>query len=195
MLDEEMIRISIVLAAGLFAHSVMAESPTASPDLWEKAFGDERQQVWDRLRKDDGKVTADEVLAENYKLGSHHDGDRQLATAFSLLQLDDDPIPHLRRMMVEKKPERRAYAVLVAGMIGDSRLKSDIMRLDKDDARLGQFPGDWFWDTVADAAKEAILELNSGGISSVWASNGGKVTKWLTRPKPTSVDKRKESKS
>jgi hypothetical protein len=91
-------------------------------------------------------------------------------------------------MMTEKIPERRAYAVLVAGMIGDSRLKPDIEILGKDDAKLGEFPGDWLWDTVADAAKAAMNGLQRGGLGSDLIPNGVKVAKWLTKPKPTSVE-------
>ncbi len=114
-----MIRLMIVLAASGIMPSVRAEDNAVPPEMWKGAFRDQQPLVWDRLREGDGKVTAAEVIAENYKDGSHHDGDRQLATAYSLIQLQDAPIPSLRKMMAEEKPERRAFAVLVAGMLGD----------------------------------------------------------------------------
>lgn len=178
-----MIRSLLAFAVLALPDVMMADDFTTPPESWRKAFRDEMQAVWDRLRKDDGKVTADEVIEENYKGGSHHDGDRQLATAFSLIQLPDDPIPSLRRMMGEEKAERRAFAVLVAGLLGDARLRPDIERLERDVASLGQFQGDWSWDTVGDAAKEAVKTLGRGGIAAQWIANGGNVARWVEPPK------------
>lgn len=161
-----------------------AEDAAVPPEMWEAAFRGQQQAGWDKLRKGDGKVTATEVIEENYKGGSLHDGDRQLATAVSLIQLPDDPIPALRKMMLEEKPERRAFAVLVAGMLGDGRLAADINRLSADAATLGQFSGDWFWDTVGDAAKEATRSLGDGGVAAKMTEAGTPVSPWLTRKKP-----------
>ena len=163
---------------------VIAEDNPPPPEMWKDAFRDESQLVWDRLRKDDGKVTASETIEENYKGGSHHDGDRQLATAFSLIQLPDDPIPALRKMMLEEKPERRAFAVLVAGLLGDARLTTNIERLVGDAATLGQFSGDWFWDTVGDTAKSAARTLVDGSVAASFTAAGTPVAAWLTPTKP-----------
>jgi hypothetical protein len=176
---------TIIAVASLVAlPQVQAEDGITPPKMWEAAFRDQHQVVWDRLRKDDGKVAASEVIEENYKGGSHHDGDRQLATAFSLIQLPDDPIPALRKMMLEEKPERRAFAVLVAGILGDARLAPDIGQLVGDTATLGQFSGDWFWDTVGDAAKEATRSLGKGGVAAKMTEAGTPVSSWLTPIKP-----------
>ncbi|RYD78855.1 MAG: hypothetical protein EOP84_13760 [Verrucomicrobiaceae bacterium] len=163
---------------------VQAGDAVVPPEMWKAAFRDQRQLVWDKLRKDDGKVTASEVIEENYKGGSHHDGDRQLATAFSLIQLPEDPIPALRKMMLEENPERRAFAILVAGLLGDARLAADIDRLAGDTATLGQFSGDWFWDTVGDVAKEATRSLGEGGVAAKMTEVGTPVSTWLTPIKP-----------
>lgn len=160
-----------------------AEDIPAPPEMWEDAFRHESQLVWDRLRKDDGKVTASETIEENYKRGSHYDGDRQLAKAFSLIQLPDDPIPALRKMMLEEKAERRAFAVLVAGLLGDARLIMDIDRLVGDGATLGQFSGDWFWVTLGDAAKSAARTLIDGSVAAKMTANGTPVAAWLTPTK------------
>lgn len=176
---------NIIVSACLAAlPQAQAEDAAVPPEMWEAAFRGQQQAVWDKLRKDDGKVTASEVIEENYKGGSHHDGDRQLATAFSLVQLPDDPIPALRKMMSEEKPERRAFAVLVAGILGDARLAADINRLAGDTATLGQFSGDWFWDTVGDAAKEATRSLGEGGVAAKMTEAGTPVSPWLTPIKP-----------
>ena len=176
--------IILALTASAALPQVQAEDATLPPEMWKAAFRDQHQLVWDKLRKDDGKVTASEVIEENYKGGSHHDGDRQLATAFSLIQLPDDPIPALRKMMLEEKPERRAFAVLVAGILGDARLAADINQLVRDTATLGQFSGDWFWDSVGDAAKEATRSLGEGGVAAKMTEAGTPVAPWLTPLKP-----------
>lgn len=176
---------NIIVSAWLAAlPQSQAEDAAVPPEMWESAFRGQQQAVWDKLRKDDGKVTASEVIEEYYKGGSHHDGDRQLATAFSLIQLPDDPIPTLRKMMLEEKPERRAFALLVAGILGDTRLAKDINRLAGDTATLGQFSGDWFWDTVGDAAKEATRSLREGGVAAKMTEAGTPVSPWLTPKKP-----------
>jgi hypothetical protein len=175
---------TIIAVAALAAlPQVRAEDGITPPKMWEAAFRDQHQVVWDRLCKDDGKVTASEVIEENYKGGSHHDGDRQLATAFSLIQLPDDPIPAIRKMMLEEKPERRAFAVLVAGMLGDARLAPDIRSLVGDTASLGQFSGDWFWDTVGDAAKQADRSLGEGSVAAKMVEAGESVSPWLKSTK------------
>ena len=176
---------NIIASAWLAALlQLQAEEAAVPPEMWESAFRGQQQAVWDKLRKDDGKVTASEVIEENYKVGSHHDGDRQLATAFSLIQLPDDPIPTLRKMMLEEKPERRTFAVLVAGMLGDARMAADINRLAVDTATLGQFSGDWFWDTVGNAAKEATRSLGEGGLAAKMREAGTPVSPWLKAAKP-----------
>jgi hypothetical protein len=176
---------NIIASAWLAALlQLQAEEAAVPPEMWESAFRGQQQAVWDKLRKDDGKVTAREVIEENYKGGSHHDGDRQLATAFSLIQLPDDPIPTLRKMMLEEKPERRAFALIVAGILGDTRLATDINRLAGDTATLGQFSGDWFWDTVGDAAKEATRSLGEGGVAAKMTEAGTPVSPWLPPIKP-----------
>ena len=176
--------IILALTASAAFPQAQAEDAAVPPEMWEEAFRGQRQAVWDKLRKGDGKVTATEVIEENYTGGSHHDGDRQLATAISLIQLPDDPIPALRKMMLEEKPERSAFAVIVAGMLGDARLAADINRLSADTATLGQFSGDWFWDTVGDAAKSASGSLSRGGVTAYTTEAGKPVSPWLTRIKP-----------
>ena len=176
---------NIIVSAWLAAlPQSQAEDAAVPPEMWESAFRGQQQAVWDKLRQDDGKVTASEVIEENYKGGSHHDGDRQLATAFSLIQLPDDPIPTLRKMMLEENPERRAFALLVAGILGDTRLAKDINRLAGDTATLGQFSGDWFRVTVGDAAKEATRSLGEGGVAAKMTEAGTPVSPWLTPIKP-----------
>ncbi|MFM2197696.1 MAG: hypothetical protein RLZZ505_1128 [Verrucomicrobiota bacterium] len=172
--------IILALTASTGLSQAQAEDAAVPPEMWEAAFRGQGQAVWDKLRKGDGKVTATEVIEESYKGGSHHDGDRQLATAVSLIQLPDDPIPALRKMMLEEKPERRAFAVLVAGMLGDARLAADITRLSADAATLGQFSGDWFWDTVGDAAKSATRSLGDGGVAAKMSAGGTRISAWLT---------------
>lgn len=189
VLQEMKMGIIIALAASGVTSQVEAEDNAVPPEMWKAAFRGQHQVVWDKLRKDDGKVTASEVIEENYKRGSHHDGDRQLATAFSLIQLPDDPIPALRKMMLEKKPERRAFAVLVAGMLGDPRLSADIDRLVSDAATLGQFSGDWFWDTVGDAAKESARSLLRSGVAASMTANGTPIAAWLKPIEPKTQNK------
>ena len=191
----------IAVASLALSCLVQADDGAKPPQMWEHAFHDQSQLVWDKLRKDDGKVTAKEVIEENYKGGSHHDGDRQLATALSLIQLPDDPIPTLRKMMQEKKPERKAFAVLVAGILGDARLTEDINKLHNDTAALGQFAGDWFWDTVGDAAQAAARSLKEGGVATHMRKSKAPVSPWLksiklnakdgtlTAPEPKTEDK------
>lgn len=175
-----MIRITIALAAGFLIGDVSAES-VSPPASWAIAFRDDAQNAWDRLLKNDGKVSAEEVIAEVRKRGSHHDGDCQMWTAFALLQLEDDPIPILQEMMLHQIPEQRAFGALVAGLLGDIRLQPAIKKLSNDPAKVGEFPGDWFWDTVGDAALAAEREFESGGVVSDWISTGGGVAAWLKR--------------
>lgn len=134
------------------------------PAIWEQAFRDEKDEVWKRLTHQNGKVSARSVIEECFGRGSHHDGERQLATAFALLQLQDDPIPVLGEMMQSSTAEKRAFAVLVSGLIGDTRLTDPIASMVKDHSPLGAFPGDWFWDRVSDVALESLREMNRGGL-------------------------------
>ena len=151
------------------------------PDLWERAFGDRGQEVWDRAKLD-GVVTASEIIEESYKGGSHHDGDRELATAFALIGLDDDPLPALRQMMAEKIPERRAFAAITAGLIGDWRFQADLQKLQNDKAILGQFPGDWHWDTVGNAALSALNNLKKDSLAELLEQKKITTGPWLQKP-------------
>jgi hypothetical protein len=180
-----MIRIIIALTALSVMSLVQAEDSATPPKMWEAGLRNQRQVVWDQLRKDDGKVSASEIIEWMYKNHlSHHDGDSQKYAAFCLIQLDDDPLQHLRKMMAEEQPTRRAYAALIAGMLGDTRLTEDIKRLADDNAKLGQFEGDWFWNTVADIAKEASRSMADGGITATLRAKGVSVAAWVPRTKP-----------
>jgi hypothetical protein len=86
--------------------------------------------------------------------------------------------------MYVRTHERRAFALLVAGILGDARLAADINRLAGDTATLGQFSGDWFWDTVGDAAKEATRSLGEGGVAAKMTESGTPVSPWMTPIKP-----------
>ncbi len=178
-------KISIIVAfasAGII-FSVDGEDIAAPPEMWKAAFRHDGQLIWDQLRKDDGKVTAKEVIEWMYKnhLG-HDDGDSQVDAAFCLIQLDDDPLQVLRNMMTEDKPERRAYAVRIAGVLGDSRFTTDVNRLVDDEAKLTH----WFWDTVGDIAKEAARSLAEGGIAGSLRAEGRSVAAWVPPTKPKS---------
>jgi hypothetical protein len=172
---------AILYLTGNLAHGGDGAKP---PEAWEGGIRTKHQEVWDHLRKDDGKVSASEVIEWIYKnWRSKHDGDSQLSAAMCLVQLDDDPLPHLKKMMAETSPERRAYAALVAGMLGDSRLKPDLEKLSDDHATLGQFEDDWFWKTVSEAAKVALRSLSEGGVAGVMRAEGQFVSAWLPKEK------------
>lgn len=134
------------------------------PELWDEYFRDSAASRWSKLLQDDGRVSASEAIEASYELGSHHDGDRQFRTALLIATMNDDPIPTLQKMMKEVDPHRRAFAVMVSGLIADIRLKEDIDRLATDNNILGDAPGGWFWDTVGDAAKMSSSCYQSGGI-------------------------------
>jgi hypothetical protein len=163
----------------LFAALIVSTEATVPP-MWNRAFGDRSQEVWNRLNED-GIVTASEIIEENYKEGSHHDGDRQLATAFVLITCESDPVPVLRKMMQEKTPERRAFAALTAGLIGDTRSEADLQKLLGDKTGLGQFPGDWFWDTVGDAAERALKDLKDRSLVKLLDEGKIRPGAWLQR--------------
>jgi hypothetical protein len=155
------------------------------PKSWASGSLIEPQQLWDLLRESDGKVTADEVIEFFYTNHlSHNDGDSQLDAAQCLVQLPDDPLMYLRRMMVEDIPERRAYAVILAGILEDVRFEQDIKRLKNDSAKLGQFPGEWFWDTVSDAAEQAERSMNDGSWFTWFNEMGESPAPWLKLAKP-----------
>lgn len=176
--------IRLAVAIGLMIGIVSAADETAPPDSWTFAFRDDTQKVWDGLIDRRGKITAKDVITEVRKRGSHHDGDCQIWTGFALLEIEDDPIPVLREMMKGESPEHRAFAALVTGILGDVRLQPELTGLLKDTAKLGEFPGDWFWDTVADAAGTSLRELERGGAAADWISRGGTVAPWLkSQPK------------
>jgi len=63
-------------------------------------------------------------------------------------------------------------------MLGDTRHTDEIKRLLGDNATLGQFDGDWFWDTVAGVAKEASRSLAQGGIAAFLRAEGESVAAW-----------------
>ena len=168
-----------IITPYLFA-ALIASADATVPPMWNRAFGDRSQAVWNRLNED-GAVTASEIIEENYKEGSHHDGDRQLATAFVLITCDSDPIPALEQMMQEKTPERRAFAALTAGLIGDTRSEADLQRLRGDKTGLGQFPGDWFWDTVGDAAEQALKNFKDRSLVKLLEEEKIRPGVWLQR--------------
>jgi hypothetical protein len=158
--------------------ALLASALATVPPTWNRAFGDRSQEVWNRLNED-GAVTASEIIDECYKEGSHHDGDRQLATAFALITSDSDPIPALRKMMQEKTPERRAFAAITAGLIGDIRFEVDLQGLRGDKAALGQFAGDWFWDTVGDSAERGLKDLKKSYLASQLSKQKIRLGAWL----------------
>ena len=136
--------------------------------------------MWSRFSADDEKVSSEEVISEFNKITrSIHDGDGQLNTAWALFKVEDDPIPQLRKMMLDEEPENRAFAAMVAGILGDVRLQKDISALRKDRSELGEFAGDWFWDTVADVAKEALEILKDENLSKALVSQGHTPASWL----------------
>jgi len=93
-------RIIVAFAASSVMSFVQAEDSVTAPKMWDAGLRNQRQVLWDQLRKDDGKVTASEVIEWMYKNHlSHHDGDSQKHAAYCLIQLDDDPLQHLRKMM------------------------------------------------------------------------------------------------
>ena len=168
-----------IVSFGL-ASLLQAEETPTPPKMWEIGLQNRHQELWDRLRKNDGKVDASEVIEWMYKNHlSHHDGDSQKYASYCLIQLKDDPLLHLRKMMTDAQPERRAYAVLIAGMLGDTRLTEDIKRLTGDTARLGQFEDEWFWGTVADVANEASRSFAEGRLAAFLRAEGEAVAAWL----------------
>lgn len=178
----------IALAVSSVVSLVQAEDHATPPRMWETGVRDQGQVLWDQFRKDDGKVAASEVIEWMYKNQlSHHDGDSQKYAAFLLIQLDDDPLLHLRKMMIEEKPERRVYAVLIAGWLGDTRLTEDVRRLLGDKAKLGQFDGVWFWDTVADAAEEDSRSLADGGVAALLRGQSEPVAAWVPPTKSKAI--------
>ena len=174
--------ICLLLAAA--GESVFSEIiPT--PKVWEERFGEEAAKMWSRLSADDEKVSSEEVIEEfNKRAQSIHDGDGQLNTAWALFNIEDDPIPRLRQMMSDEKPENRAFAVMVAGLLGDVRLQKDISGLKKDSSKLGESPGTWFWYTVSDVAKEALGILKDGNLSKALMKQGHRPASWLKLEEP-----------
>jgi len=150
----------LVALSSLAISALSHAGQPAIPELWQEYFGDSADARWVALLRDDGRVSAAETIAASYTLGSHHDGDRQLRTALLLATMEDDPIPTLQGILLESEPHRRAFGVLVAGYLADTRLKDDIDRLKKDREPLNV----WFWDTVGDAASEASQTYEDGGI-------------------------------
>jgi len=186
------IQIIIAIAALGVIPNVGAQDDAVPPAMWKAGLRGQSQVVWDQLRKADGKVTASEVIEWMYQNHlSHHDGDSQMYTAFCLVQLADDPVVHLRKLMAEARPERRAYAVVVAGILGDTRLTEDIEGLFEDESKLGEFDGHWFWDTVGDAAKQAAKDLKNGGVADTLISEGAEIAPWI-RPIKTKKDNKSE---
>lgn len=155
-------RIAIPVVGMVAMAVAMIRQEEKLPFTWHYAFDGKGREIWNLLNED-GVVTAEEIIELCYRGGSHHE-DRQHKAAFALLGHSDDPVPALRRMMGEAAPERRAFAALTAGNLGDARLRPDLEKLKGDGATLGAFPGDWFVDTVGDAAGKALERLDRGGI-------------------------------
>ncbi len=174
-----MIRLMIFLVASGFISELKADDRASPPEMWRAALRNDAQLIWDDLRKNDGKVTASEVIEWMFKNNpSHDDQDSQVDAAFCLIQLADDPLDPLRKMMSEEKPERRAYAIRVASILGDTRLTDDIKRLISDDAKLG-FEGEWDWDSVGVIAKQAFESLSEGGMAARLRAQGAFVAAWV----------------
>jgi len=156
-------RIAIPVVGIAVMAVAMTRREVKAPATWDYAFRGHGREVWKQLNED-GMVTAEEIIGLCYQQGSHHDGDRMLATALALAGHQEDPIPVLRKMMGEAVPERRAFAALTAGYLGDVRMRPDLEGLRGDMAPLGVVPGDWFWETVGEAAEDALKSMDRGGL-------------------------------
>jgi hypothetical protein len=135
------------------------------PTAWlEGVLGDGSRPELERLNAD-GKISVEEVLDLTYKWKSRHDGDSQCLAAFILTHWQEDPVPALRAMMVEKNPERRAFGAITAAGLGDIRLEPDLERLADDKTVIGEFAGDWFaGDTISEVAETSLDYLLKRGL-------------------------------
>ena len=173
-------KLLVISQLSLLLFATSNEGDSRPPQIWSSKFREVGVEIWARLSVGDGKVTAEEVINDFYKnWGSFHDGDGQLDIGYALFQLEDDPVPYLRKMMQHKEAKERASAALIAGFVGDIRLREDLQRLKADESKLGQFPGDWFWDTVGDAAEESLQTLDGESLSRLLIKSGSKPAAWL----------------
>ncbi len=168
-------RIAVPVVGMVVMAVALAKRDKALPETWYFAFRSDAREVWDELNED-GKVTAPEIIELCYGRGSSHDdGDSMLRTSWALAGQEDDPIPALRKLMGEEKPERRAFVALTAGYLGDVRLRPDLEKLREDKAALPH----WFWNTVGDAAEDALKSMSEGRVGKSLAGTGVDTGAWL----------------
>ena len=180
-------RITLTLALYLLVGCDREVNHT-SPELvyWREMviFRGSEDSVYEAL-DEDGSVTGAEVFEYIYEnRGSHYDGDAMIQTAHALLCLADDPVPHLEQVLKDSNPHRRAYAALTAGFIADIRLDSGVRSLVSDDSALGEFRGDWFWNSVGEVATEALELMGEGGWFKGKLPGELPGTQWLQKTSP-----------
>jgi len=163
-------RIAVPVAGMVVMAVALTKRDKALPRLWITTLGDARE-VWDQLNED-GKVTASEIIERYYEQGRDLD-EGVFKTTLALAGQEDDPIPALRKMMGDEKPERRAFAALTAGLLDDVRLRADLEKLRADQAPL---PGT-IYTTVEDAAANALL--GGGGVKNMPAEMRRQTGAWL----------------
>lgn len=170
----------VVMAVAL----VMKRQEEKLPDTWKYAFRGSARETWNLLNED-GVVTAEEIIELCYKQKVPSDNGSRAAQA--LLGHSADPIPVLRRMMGEPEPTRRTFALLIAGNLGDVRLRPDLEKLQTDRAPAGLYHFLWSWNTVGGGARDALGRLERGGILSSLPNPESRESfaPWLQRAKTT----------
>lgn len=167
-------RIAVPVAGMVVMAVALTKRDKALPRTWFLAFSSDAREVWDQLNKD-GKVTAPEILEFCYGhcSSSFDDGGCVFKTTWALAGQENDPIPALRKMMGDENPERRAFAALTAGLLGDVRLRPDLEKLLADQAPLPRT----HYSTVEDAAANALL--GGGGVKDIPADMRPETGAWL----------------
>ncbi|HBC85800.1 MAG TPA: hypothetical protein DCZ94_02475 [Lentisphaeria bacterium] len=112
-----------------------------------------------RFYAEQGPEGVKELLDKN-KEGSY-DRDVEMYVAAGLIYAPCDVYPLLLPYLSNEDPKIRAFAILVAGFLGDKRYESIIKKHLEDKTKL-EF---WFDDTVADRAETSLNYIEQGGFS------------------------------
>ena len=164
-------RIAVPVVGIVVMAVALTKRDKALPRAWFTGFWSDGREVWDQLNED-GKVTAPEIIEFCYGQGWDFD-EGVFRTTWALVGQEDDPIPALRKMMEDEEPERRAFAALTAGLLGDVRLRPDLEKLLADQAPLPRT----YYSTVEDAAANALL--GGGGVKDTPLEMRPETGAWL----------------
>ncbi|RYD83285.1 MAG: hypothetical protein EOP84_08135 [Verrucomicrobiaceae bacterium] len=143
-------RLHIPVALFLLATSACADTPM--PDAWLSLYGDATRAIW-RSYLQEGAFDFGLFIRDQRKLGSEHDGDRQVIVASYISVIEQDPADVFKALLESPDPHERAFVLMVIGHLADPRFEVQLNRLAEDKTELTKWELLHF-KTVGDVARD-----------------------------------------